>query len=168
MRRFVSVDGREGQLRLEANGESCRFAYTRDGAELEQQASIVECEPGIFSILIDGRSYEAKVVPDGEGFYVDLAGHRSRIEVRDPRAMTRRASTGVGEGKQSVTAPMPGKVVRILVVEGDFVEAGAGIVVVEAMKMQNEMKAPRAGTVAQVLVREGDTVGAGDTLAVIE
>ena len=72
------------------------------------------------------------------------------------------------EGRQNVTAPMPGKVVRLLVADGDSVQAGQGIAVVEAMKMQNEMKAPRSGRVAALAVHEGDTVGAGAVLAVIE
>ncbi|HSB13592.1 MAG TPA: acetyl-CoA carboxylase biotin carboxyl carrier protein subunit, partial [Bryobacteraceae bacterium] len=65
-------------------------------------------------------------------------------------------------------APMPGKVVRVLAAEGDLVEAGQGLLVVEAMKMQNEVKAPKAGRVAALAAREGGTVAAGDVLAVIE
>jgi biotin carboxyl carrier protein len=67
------------------------------------------------------------------------------VEVRDPRAISSQGKSGLGEGRQTVNAPMPGKVVRLLVSEGDEVEAGAGLVVVEAMKMQNELKAPKAG-----------------------
>jgi biotin carboxyl carrier protein len=67
-----------------------------------------------------------------------------------------------------VLAPMPGKVVRVLVEEGQEVEAGAGLVVVEAMKMQNELKSPKKGTVAELRARPGATVNAGDVLAVVE
>src|SRR5947209_17816953 len=82
---------------------------------------------------------------------------------------TRGARGGGGEaGPKKVTAPMPGKVVRLLVSEGDTVEAGAGVVVIEAMKMQNELKSPKAGKVQRVAVAEGATVNPGDTLVVVE
>lgn len=169
MRLLVTVDGRAGDLQLERNGAECRFTYQREGFEAgEREASVLECEPGIFSILLGGRSYEAKVVPGPNGYYVDLRGHRSTVEVRDPRMLSRKGRAGAGDGRQSLVAPMPGKVVRLLVAAGDKVEAGAGVAVVEAMKMQNEMKSPKAGTVTEVAVKEGDTVQAGDTLAVIE
>jgi biotin carboxyl carrier protein len=82
--------------------------------------------------------------------------------------MTRSGRGRIGEGLQSVSAPMPGKVVRVLVTEGQSVAAGQGIAVVEAMKMQNEMKAPKSGRVIQLKVREGETVGTGEVLALIE
>ncbi len=169
MKLVVTVDGRPGDLQLERAGTECRFAYHREDMDQgEREASVLECEPGIYSILLDGRSYEAKVVPGPNGYYVDLLGHRSTVEVRDPRTFSRKGRAGTGDGKQNIIAPMPGKVVRLLVKVGDVVEAGAGVAVVEAMKMQNEMKASKAGTVTTVSCREGDTVKAGDTLAVIE
>lgn len=169
MKLLVTVDGRQGELEFEREGDVCRFSYRRDGTEaVVHVASLIEAEPGIFSVLLNGRSYEPKVVPGGPGYYVDLAGHRSAVEVRDPRALVRKGRAGIGEGRQSVDAPMPGKVIRVLVEEGQEVEAGAGLVVVEAMKMQNEMKSPKAGKVVQVSAKVGDTVAAGESLAVIE
>jgi biotin carboxyl carrier protein len=89
--------------------------------------------------------------------------------VQDPRSLrTRRATAGTEAGPQKLTAPMPGKIVRILVAPGDEVKAGQGIVVMEAMKMQNEMKSPKDGKVQKILTSEGSTVNPGDTLAVIE
>jgi biotin carboxyl carrier protein len=89
--------------------------------------------------------------------------------VRDPRSLrSRKAAAGAGEGPQKIVAPMPGKIVRILAAAGTEVEAKQGIVVVEAMKMQNEMKSAKKGTVKQVLVEEGATVNAGDVLAIVE
>lgn len=144
MRLLVTVDGRPGELQYERSGENCRFAYRRDGLDATScEASMIECEPGIFSVLLNGRSYEVKVVPGDGVFHVDLEGHRSTIEIRDPRSMARGRHGGFGEGRQRICAPMPGKVIRVLVVEGQSVEAGDGIAVVEAMKMQNEMKAPK-------------------------
>ena len=169
MKLLVSVDGKNGELRFERRDDVLDFDYRRDGVSATgRDASLIEVEPGIFSVLIEGRSYEAKVVSAPGGYHVDLGGHRSFIEVRDPREMARARRAGEGEGRQNVTSPMPGKVVRVLVAEGDEVEAGAGLVVVEAMKMQNEMKAPKAGRVVQLTAVVGDTVGAGDVLAAIE
>ncbi len=91
-----------------------------------------------------------------------------RPDPADPQRRSRRANRPVGEGRQRIVSPMPGKVVRVLAAVGDPVEAGQGIVVVEAMKMQNELKAPRASRVASITAREGATVAAGEVLAVVE
>ncbi len=99
---------------------------------------------------------------------VVIDGHRFEIQVLDPRRWSRKSGGAAGEGAQSVIAPMPGKVVRVLVSPGDAVEPGQGLVVVEAMKMQNELKTRRAGRVAAVPVRPGETVSAGAILATIE
>jgi biotin carboxyl carrier protein len=117
---------------------------------------------------MDGRSYEARVEEHPEALIVVIDGYRFELEVRDPRRWSRQASGRGAGGVQSVTAPMPGKVVRVLVAPGDIVETGQGLLVVEAMKMQNEMKASRAGKVLAVAIREGATVAAGDVLATIE
>ncbi|HKQ50935.1 MAG TPA: acetyl-CoA carboxylase biotin carboxyl carrier protein subunit, partial [Pyrinomonadaceae bacterium] len=91
------------------------------------------------------------------------------VTLADPKRLRGAAvSGGHAHGSSEIVAPMPGKVVRVLVEAGAEVEAGAGVVIVEAMKMQNEMKSPKAGRVASVQVREGATVNAGDVLAVIE
>jgi len=168
MKLIVSVDGKPGELQFDRTSDIARFAYRRDHLGLAGEASVIEVEPGIFSILIGARSYEVKVVPAAGGFSVDLAGHRSFVEVRDPRTLVRKDTSGAGEGRHSVNAPMPGKVVRLLVEEGDHVEAGAGLLVIEAMKMQNEMKTPKAGKVVQLMARQGATVAAGEVLAIIE
>ena len=86
----------------------------------------------------------------------------------DPRDWKGNAEEVAAGGPQRITAPMPGRVVSVLVAKGDMVEAGAGIVIVEAMKMQNEMKSARAGKVVSIRVKEGATVGAGEVLATIE
>jgi biotin carboxyl carrier protein len=99
---------------------------------------------------------------------VTIDGYRFEIEVRDPRRWIRRSAAGAGGGLEAVSAPMPGKVVRVLVSAGDSVTAGQGLVVVEAMKMQNEMKASRAGRVSAITAREGATVNAGEVLVTIE
>ena len=169
MKVLVSINGRDGELTLQQNGANYRFEYSPEGRDpFEAEASLIEAEPGIYSVLVDGRSYDVKVVQGPNGLYIDLRGHRSVVEVRDPRSLTRRGRAGLGEGRQTITAPMPGKIVRVLVGVGDMVEPGAGLVVVEAMKMQNELKATKSGRVVQVSAKQGDAVTGGEALVVIE
>jgi len=125
---------------------------------------LIEVEPGVFSVLMDGLVYEARV----DSGIVTIAGQRYEIEQIDPRKYKRRGTGAIGTGRSSIKAPMPGKIVRVLVSVGETVQAGQGIAVVEAMKMQNEIKAAGAGSVTSVTVKDGDTVDAGAVLAVIE
>ena len=128
------------------------------------QASLVETEPGVYSAIVDGRSFEVRL----EGGVAFAAGYRFEVQVDDPRRWKRSGDAGAAHGKASLVAPMPGKVVRVMVAAGDEVGAGQGIVVVEAMKMQNEIKSPRAGRVTSLRVRTGEGVNAGAVLATIE
>ena len=98
---------------------------------------------------------------------MEVNGRRFTAEVYDPRDRGQKSAAALATGRQNIAAPMPGKVIRVLVRQGDAVEVGQGLVVVEAMKMQNEMKAVRMGTVVEVRVKDGDTVSAGDTLVVL-
>jgi biotin carboxyl carrier protein len=132
--------------------------------ELADAVTLVE--PGVYSVLLQSKSFEVRMLPGAQQLEVD--GKRLTVEARDPRNSSRRSCAASGGGRQNIIAPMPGKVIRVLVHEGDAVEAGHGLVVVEAMKMQNEMKASRPGKVVEVRVHDGDTVGAGDTLVVLE
>jgi biotin carboxyl carrier protein len=127
-------------------------------------ADIIETEPGVFSVLADGVSYEAHVLGNG----ITIAGHCFTFEIDDPREWKRSKGESGAHGSAAILAPMPGKVVRVLVRLGDELTAGQGVVVVEAMKMQNELKTPRAGRVSAVNVKEQDSVNAGAVLAVIE
>jgi biotin carboxyl carrier protein len=134
----------------------------------EQLASVQQVEPGVYSVLLNGASYEIRVVETSQGLNAEFAGRRFAVEVSDPRDASRGSRASVGSGRQNITAPMPGKVVRVLVDVGDEIEVGQGLVVVEAMKMQNEMKASRPGQVMEVRASAGETVGAGDTLLILE
>ena len=134
----------------------------------ERLEAVKQVEPGVFSVLLEGRSFEVRTHSSPEGLQAYAGGRRFAVEVRDPRDSSRRSRATAGSGRQNITAPMPGKVVRLLVAKGDAVDAAQGLVVVEAMKMQNEMKASRAGRVVEVRVRDGETVSAGDTLVVLE
>jgi biotin carboxyl carrier protein len=154
------VDGREVPLRLERQGKS----WMANG----RSASVLEVEPGVYSVLLEGRSFEARIERSADAWAVTIAGRRFEIEIADPRRLTRRTRPPGREGRQTVTAPMPGKVIRLLAAQGEHVEAGQGIAIIEAMKMQNEIKAPKSGRLAALPIQEGATVSAGDLLAEIE
>ena len=139
-----------------------------DFDELAASTEAIEVEPGVYSIVADGAVHEARVTQSRDGHTVLIGGERFEVAIEDPRSLSRGANSGAGEGRRSVTAPMPGKVVRVLVQTGDAVEEGQGLVVVEAMKMQNEMKSPKAGTVIRVMTEAGATVAAGEALVVVE
>lgn len=133
----------------------------------ERLEAVTEVEPGVFSAIVGGVSYEVRLLAEPERLKAETAEGRFRVEVVDPRNSRRASAAAHGSGRQNILAPMPGKVIRVLVQKGDHVGAGEGLVVVEAMKMQNELKASRPGQVAEVRVQAGDTVGAGDTLVVL-
>jgi biotin carboxyl carrier protein len=165
MKLALTIDGRLDTIEIFSPAPSCRFQL---GDAPARDANVETPEPGIYSVLLDGRSYDAFVEETPAGLVVTIEGHRFELEVRDPRRWSRKTS-GAGAGAvQSILSPMPGKVVRVLVAPGDEVVPGQGIVVVEAMKMQNEMKSNRIGRVLTVPAKEGATVSAGELLATIE
>jgi len=165
MKLSLTIDGRLDTIELVNPAPACRFRLA-DGPP--RDANVDSAEPGVYTILLDGRSYDAFVEDTPAGMVVSIEGHRFEIEVRDPRRWSRK-SAGAGTGAvQSILSPMPGKVIRVLAAPGDEVVPGQGIIVVEAMKMQNELKAARAGKVLTVTAKEGATVTAGELLATIE
>jgi acetyl/propionyl-CoA carboxylase alpha subunit len=165
MKLALTIDGRTDTIEILAPAPACRFQL---GDAAARDANVENPEPGVYSVLLDGRSYDTFVEETPAGLVVTIEGHRFEIEVRDPRRWSRRAG-GVGAGAvQSIFSPMPGKVVRVLAGVGEEVVAGQGIVVVEAMKMQNELKSNRSGRVLSVAAKEGATVSAGELLATIE
>jgi biotin carboxyl carrier protein len=159
-----------GKMRtVELASAAGRTQWTVDGRSVEADA--VEVGNGIYSILIEGESLEARVErapgPGGR-LRVFVAGHEYSMLAHDPRARRKqRGAAAEAEGAQHVLAPMPGKIVRVLVAAGEAVSAGQGVAVVEAMKMQNEVRAPKSGKVERVHVVEGQTVGAGEVIAVV-
>jgi biotin carboxyl carrier protein len=137
-----------------------------DGQELKVDAR--EVSPGVYSILIGGRSYEVRVESAGADLRVTSNGREYKANIQDPRAWRRnRAGAAEAEGRQQVLAPMPGKIVRVLVQVGDEVQAAQGLLVVEAMKMQNEIRSPKSGKIERIAVVEGQTVNAGEMVAVV-
>ncbi len=136
-----------------------------NGATAEPlEADIVEVEPGVYSVITELTSWEARVTGDE----ISIGEHRFLFEIDDPRQWKRSSHAAGPHGRASLTAAMPGKIVRVLVAVGDAIKAGQGILVVEAMKMQNELKAPRDGRVSAIEVKESESVKAGAVLAIIE
>lgn len=160
----VTIDGKS--YRLELNHVDGRWSCRLDGRELEVDAVLVR--PDVLSLRVGNTAYEVKSEPSENDLNLWVGNTRFAAEIRDPRSLRGRARAGDDHGPRKITAPMPGKVVRLMVREGDEVEQGAGVAVVEAMKMQNEIKSPKKGTVRKILVNESTAVNAGDVLAIIE
>jgi acetyl/propionyl-CoA carboxylase alpha subunit len=132
------------------------------------EADAVKISPGVYSILLDGRSIEVRVETLADSLLLHAAGREYRVEIVDPRSWRRTRGGGIDlAGRQQISAPMAGKVVRVLVAPGQQVETSQGLLVVEAMKMQNEIRSPKTGTVERLFAKEGQTVNAGEILVVI-
>jgi biotin carboxyl carrier protein len=161
----ITVDGKPHRLEIEKaeNAWMCLL----DGQEIRVDAILARRD--VLSLLVDGRSYEVKREQTATDLHLWVGSTRYGVEVRDPRSLrSRRDGAGDEKGPKKIVASMPGRVVRLLVGEGAEVEAGQGIVVVEAMKMQNEIKSPKKGVVQKLMATPGATVNAGDVLAIVE
>ena len=161
----ITVDGKPHRLELEkADGRwECRL----DGREIKVDALITRRD--VLSLLVDGHSYEIKREQTATDLHMWVGGTRFAVELRDPRSLrSRRAAAGDEKGPKKLVAPMPGRIVRVLLAEKSEVDTGQGVVVVEAMKMQNEIKSPKKGIVQKILATPGAAVNAGDVLAIVE
>lgn len=168
MELVIGLPGREKSLHLERIGE--RYHITLDEARYE--VDVISAGAGVFSLIIDGAQYEVAVEPQKPGprgsahYQVDSSRGIDHVSLVDPLTHLAQLSRGGGadDGTQQVTAYMPGQVVEILVAEGDEVKPGQGILVLEAMKMKNEIQAETGGIVQKIHVRSGQTVEADDPL----
>jgi biotin carboxyl carrier protein len=160
----ITIDGKN--YRLELSRSEGRWLCRLDGRDVEVDA--VLARPDVLSLRIGNNAYEVKCERVAGEIYLWVGSQRFAAEVRDPRSLRGRARAVDDRGPKKLTAPMPGKIVRVLVSVGADVEAGAGVLVVEAMKMQNEIKSPKKGTIQRILVSEGAAVNAGDVLAIVE
>ena len=161
----VTIDGKS--YRLELGRASGRWQCRLDGREIQIDAVLTRRD--VLSILVEGKAYEIKREHVTTDMHLWVGSARYAAELRDPRSLRSRKDGGGGEeGPKKLVAPMPGKVVRILVQEKAEVEAGQGIAVVEAMKMQNEIKSPKKGIVQKIVAAEGANVSAGDVLAIVQ
>jgi biotin carboxyl carrier protein len=161
---LIGGERRSVELTREA-GEPSRVTAAIDGRPVEADA--VQVYPGVYSILLGGRSLDVRVEKAVVGLVVHAAGHEYRVVIADPRSWRRRGGTVELEGRRQILAPMPGKVVRVLVSPGQQVETGQGLFVVEAMKMQNEIRSPKSGAIERLFAREGQAVNTGEVLAVV-
>jgi biotin carboxyl carrier protein len=149
---------------LEFKREADKVFAKIDDREYELEAS--EVEPDVYLLKHNNRIYQIYVAPNG---IVNVGNNQFEVNLIDPKRLRSSASGDVAaDGIAQIKTAMPGKVVRILVEEGTEVLQGDGILIVEAMKMQNEMKSPKDGIVKEIKVEEGATVNAGDVLAIIE
>jgi biotin carboxyl carrier protein len=153
-------------VELEKDGLS--YKVSLDGKPVN--ADVILAAPNAVSVIVDGAVFEIHIAPSLDGTYKLQTGpYEFQADVRDPRAWHgRKQGVLEAEGRQQVIAPMPGKVIRLLVKVGEEVEAGQGLVVVEAMKMQNEIRSPKKGRVEQLQAKEGQAVNAGDVLAWVD
>jgi len=160
----ITIDGKNHRLELERT--EGRWLCRVDGRAIEVDAILAR--PDVLSLRIGNQAYEIKSERVANDWYLWVGSARFAAEIRDLRSLRGRIRAADDPGPRKIMAPMPGKVVRVLVREKSEVEAGAGVVVVEAMKMQNEIKSPKKGTIQKVLVSEGAAVNAGDVLAIVE
>jgi biotin carboxyl carrier protein len=160
----VTIEGKN--YRLELNRPEGRWECRLDGRPIEIDAVLTRRD--VLSIIIDGKSYEIKRERTATDMHLWVGSVRFVAQVRDPRSFRSRVSADEGKGPRKLIAPMPGKVVRVLVEVNAEVETGQGLLIVEAMKMQNEIKSPKKGVVRKVVALEGASVSAGDVLAVVE
>jgi biotin carboxyl carrier protein len=160
----VTIEGKN--YRLELNHPEDRWECRLDGRGIEIDAVLARRD--VLSIIIEGKAYEVKRERTATDMHLWVGCVRYAAQVRDPRSLRSRTSADDGKGPRKLVAPMPGKVVRLLVKENAEVDAGQGLLVVEAMKMQNEIKSPKKGVVRKMVATEGASVSAGDVLAVVE
>ena len=163
----VIFDGARRSVELvRSSDEPSHVIATIDGRRVEADA--LKISSGLYSILLDGRSLEVRVETLADGLLLQTGGREYRVDIVDPRSWRRSRAGKIDlQGRQQVRAPMAGKIVRVLVAQGQHVESGQGLLVVEAMKMQNEIRSPKTGTVERLAAREGETVNTGEVLAVI-
>jgi biotin carboxyl carrier protein len=167
----VTIDGKPWKVALEQTDQPGRYAVVVKGRRRVIDAAWVDSET---LSLVDGSSVREARIQRREGGEIDVALEGRRFHaVVATRAVEgrgrRSAAAGVRvEGVQAISAPMPGRIVRVLVTAGERIAAGQGVVVVEAMKMENELRSPKDGVVKEVRVQEGAAVESGAVLVVIE
>ncbi len=161
MKYEILINGAKRSVELNFTPMAARI----DGRTIDVDVAAISSSA--YSILLEGRAFEATVERDGDGWLLHTAGREFHIKIDGPRSWRRRHGGSIEmEGRQQIIAPMPGKIVRLLAAPGQKVESGQGLLVIEAMKMQNEVRSPKSGIVER-LAREGQTVNAGEILAVV-
>jgi biotin carboxyl carrier protein len=161
------------KLQAELNNEKHEIEIKRDGEDVyakiddrQYRLKASEVEPNVYLLKYENRIFQIYAAPNG---VVNVGVHQIEINLIDPKRL-RGGKTGAehADGAAEIKTAMPGKLVRVLVEEGAEVKQGEGVLIVEAMKMQNEMKSPKDGIIKEIRFAEGATVNAGDVLAIIE
>jgi biotin carboxyl carrier protein len=168
VRYHASIRGqRPMEIELQPMGEG-RFVLTL--GDRRHQVDALRLSDGALSILVDGQSHTVEFEELGDEMLLSMRNQQIGVDVVDERRFRLRASSATSspKGKQLVMAPMPGKIVHVLVRLGDQVQEGQALVVIEAMKMENELKSPKAGKVAEILAIEGSAVEKNAKLMVVE
>ena len=167
MKLRIEVDGEEYSLDIKPDGAECHYDL-RGVTAASGTASVVPAGLGVFSVLLNTKSFRVYIVQTGDVLDVRVNGRHYVIGVADRRDSWSVKKKSTAAGPVEIRAQMPGKIISLLVQSGSRVQAGQGVIVVEAMKMQNEMKSPKDGVVSQIRVTEGATIAPGETLVVIE
>jgi biotin carboxyl carrier protein len=168
MKFYVDVDSRTFELDFQEEDE--RLYVHVGGKRFALDLRLVS-QPSLYSLLIDNRSYDLLAEARGDAFDVLIGAEMFHLKVQDEwarRLANIQRKAEVNEGQLAIKAPMPGAVIAVEVTEGEEVKRGQGVVILSAMKMENEIKSPRAGRVKSIGVQPGQTVEQGRTLIVIE
>lgn len=161
----VTINGQT--KRVELSRQNGSWLCKLDGREVSLDVKNVSQD--VISLIYCGKSFEARRDYSASVRRIWILGESYAAEVNDPRSFSgRKKRAGQEDGPRKLTAPMPGKIVRVLLHEASEVEAGQGIMVIEAMKMQNEIKSPKKGTIQKILTQAGASVNADDLLAIVE
>jgi|SRR5271156_3664996 len=165
MRYLATLQEAEHEFEFEKlDANTCAVRLGEERFELD----VRRVGAGSFSVLIGNRSFDFDVTPEGEELIVTSRAGAWRVNLIDEKRRALRAGAGQLSGRVELKAMMPGRVVSVLVKPGDEIEAEHGVLTVEAMKMENEIRAPKAGRVIEVRVTAGQTVEKGEVLAIIE
>jgi len=163
----MKISAKAGQQLLEVTIERSNGHYIVDVDGVRHDVDAHKLEADFYSILTEGRSYEVSVESQGDAYHVRHGAAEQMVRLTDPSRRAREEGPAA-DGPEQIVSQMPGKVVRVLVAEGDTVEAGQGVIVVEAMKMENEIAASKDGKITSLSVQPGQSVEGGAVLAVIE
>jgi len=167
MRYVATLDGADYELEVEElRADSFRIRL----GERQFDADLKQIGPVSYSVIVADRSFDFDVVRDGEELVITSRGGTTRLMLVDAARRAMRTGGRAREvgGRVELKAAMPGRVIGVLVQQGDEVKADQGVIVIEAMKMENELKSPKAGLVTEVKVAAGQTVEKGEVLLVIE
>jgi biotin carboxyl carrier protein len=167
----VEVDGEEYLLDLNRQAGDAAYrlrAVNNNSAPASGSASIVEAQTGVYSVLLGNRSFEVRIASGQDPAEVWVGHRRYLISQADARDSAGKHKGAAAIGPREIRAQMPGKVIAILVKPGQHVQTGQGLIIVEAMKMQNEMRSPKDGVVSKIRAVPGSTVAQGDVLMTVE